>query len=186
MTDTTTATVATLTATVHVLQVGSRQITLSVAKQLDCVDRENIEPMGRIRLNDGVELIGRGPDGTLVRSHVTPEASAYRTNRDWVHLPNKAVWVCRRAPLEQSYWDNAVLYRLTGSDFSVTISQSAADVSDDCPPGMPSADHSGHWWMRQQIDLAACAVERDRRNAALKAARASDLALPLIVLAGLK
>ena len=40
----TTATVETLTASVNVLQVGSRQITLSVARQLDEVSRDEIEP----------------------------------------------------------------------------------------------------------------------------------------------
>ncbi|MCV7316314.1 hypothetical protein H7J77_12285 [Mycolicibacillus parakoreensis] len=51
---TTTATVETLTAEVRVLQVGNRQITLSVAKQLDAFDLCQDEaldftPFGRIR-----------------------------------------------------------------------------------------------------------------------------------------
>ena len=51
---TTTATVETLAAEVRVLQVGNRQITLSVAKQLDafdlCEDEAlNFTPFGRIR-----------------------------------------------------------------------------------------------------------------------------------------
>jgi hypothetical protein len=46
-----TATVETLTAEVHVLKVGSRQITLSVAKQLDEVPYKDMEPMGRVRIN---------------------------------------------------------------------------------------------------------------------------------------
>lgn len=45
----TTATVETLTAEVRVLMVGNRQITLSVAKQLDFVSPANIEPFGRIK-----------------------------------------------------------------------------------------------------------------------------------------
>lgn len=47
-----TATVETLTAEVRVLQVGNRQITTSVANQLDHLDDTAlIEPMGRVRLS---------------------------------------------------------------------------------------------------------------------------------------
>ena len=59
---TATATVQTLTAEVHVLQVGSRQITLSVAKQLDYVDLDEVEIFGRVKIwprDNGIELIGR-------------------------------------------------------------------------------------------------------------------------------
>jgi|SRR6516165_11764261 hypothetical protein len=78
MTGIQTATVETLTAEVHVLKVGSRQITLSVAKQLDDVPYEDMEPMGRVRINrysnylaysKVVELIGRHREtGALVFS----------------------------------------------------------------------------------------------------------------------
>lgn len=62
-----TATVVTLTAAVRVLQVGSRQITLSVAKQLDRVPREELDPMGRVRIGPWHGLIGsRYTDETLV------------------------------------------------------------------------------------------------------------------------
>ena len=46
----TTATVETLTAEVRVLMVGNRQITLSVAKQLDEVPIAEIEVFGRVCL----------------------------------------------------------------------------------------------------------------------------------------
>lgn len=46
-----TATVETLTAEVRVLMVGSRQVTLSVAKQLDRVRYEDIEPLGRVKVD---------------------------------------------------------------------------------------------------------------------------------------
>lgn len=46
-----------LTATVRILQVGNRQVTLSMAKQLDRVHCSSVSPFGRIRLkgnlNDG-------------------------------------------------------------------------------------------------------------------------------------
>ena len=53
MTATTTAHVEVLTAEVRVLMVGSRQVTLSVYRQLDHVRPGHIEPFGRVR--DGAE-----------------------------------------------------------------------------------------------------------------------------------
>ena len=56
----TTATVTALTAEVRVLMVGSRQITLSVARQLDYAAFGDMEPMGRCRIAPEVtHLIGR-------------------------------------------------------------------------------------------------------------------------------
>lgn len=68
-----TATVEALTAEVRVLMVGSRQVTLSVARQLDLVEPNSITPFGRIAAdrNPGVnqiEVIGADPDGVLVVS----------------------------------------------------------------------------------------------------------------------
>jgi hypothetical protein len=72
----TTATVETLTAEVHVLQVGNRQITLCVVKQLDRVRYVELEPMGRVRSGRKeepgagechLEVVGRSyTDGALV------------------------------------------------------------------------------------------------------------------------
>lgn len=75
MTGISTATVETLTAEVRVLMVGSRQVTLSVARQLDEVDPDWILPFGRIRTGKRtpsaavgmIEVIG-SLDGQLVRS----------------------------------------------------------------------------------------------------------------------
>jgi hypothetical protein len=63
--------VETLTAEIRVLQVGSRPVTLSAARQLDHVDPADIKPFGRVRidLKPGrmIEVIGSA-DGTLARS----------------------------------------------------------------------------------------------------------------------
>ena len=80
----TTATVETLTAQVRVLMVGSRQVTLSVARQVDEVSSDSIKPFGRIRTNtkrsfaveDSIEVIGCDEDGSLVRSK--EELTTYR------------------------------------------------------------------------------------------------------------
>lgn len=63
-----TATVELLTAEVRVLQVGSRQVTQSVAKQLDRVPLTTLEIFGRIRLGEDRLVIGRAADGTLAVS----------------------------------------------------------------------------------------------------------------------
>jgi hypothetical protein len=72
----TAARVEVLTAEVRVLMVGSRQVTLSVARQLDEVQPDEIEPFGRICTGrrkpfggvEMIEVIGRADDGALVRS----------------------------------------------------------------------------------------------------------------------
>jgi hypothetical protein len=68
MTAPTTATVETLTAEVHVLKVGNRQITLSVAKQLDVIPFDRLRPFGRIHLGDrdGAYYAARSTAGLFV------------------------------------------------------------------------------------------------------------------------
>jgi len=77
----TTATVETLTAEVHVLKVGNRQITTSVAKQLDVIPFNRLRPFGRIQLGSSdrqaerprlpVNVIGVDIEtGALCRSRV--------------------------------------------------------------------------------------------------------------------
>jgi hypothetical protein len=46
------ATVQALTAEVRVLMVGSRQVTMSVAKQLDVIPLHQLEMFGRVKLSD--------------------------------------------------------------------------------------------------------------------------------------
>jgi hypothetical protein len=77
------ATVELLAAEVRVLMVGSRQITTSVAKQLDRVEWEELaECFGRVRLEAGDHrpgvtgfmigpVIGRTAGGVLALSHLS-------------------------------------------------------------------------------------------------------------------
>ncbi len=72
-----TATVKTLTAEVRVLQVGNRQVTMSVYRQLDHVPFADIEPFGRVRdktdSETWIHLVGKSrKDGALVRSWIKP------------------------------------------------------------------------------------------------------------------
>ena len=68
------AVVEVLTAEVRVLMVGSRQVTLSVAAQLDIVHPQYIRPFGRFRPREThgeIDVIGIGVnDGTLVKSWI--------------------------------------------------------------------------------------------------------------------
>jgi hypothetical protein len=87
MTGPATATVEVLTAEVRVLMVGSRQVTLSVARQLDEIDGYEITPFGRIETGRKhgpretvVEVIGRAEDGALARAVSTAERVTCRGN----------------------------------------------------------------------------------------------------------
>jgi hypothetical protein len=69
----TTTIVKTLTAEVRVLMVGSRQVTLSVYNQLDCIPHRQIDPFGRVNPRDAdpgrVYAVGRDPEtGVLARA----------------------------------------------------------------------------------------------------------------------
>jgi hypothetical protein len=81
-----TATVTALTAEVRVLMVGSRQVTLSVYRQLDTVPYELIEPLGRVRDSRdgiGINVVGRRVDsGDLVRSALYVLETEYRESRN--------------------------------------------------------------------------------------------------------
>lgn len=89
-----TATVETLTAEVRALMVGSRQITLSVYKQLDFAPANEIEPFGRVRPNSKgsqhdflfpTQVVGRDKrTGHLVRSEAECETQAAS---EWRKLP---------------------------------------------------------------------------------------------------
>ena len=81
MTTTETATVAVLTAEVRVLQVGRRQITMSVFRQLDRIDPEDIEPFGGVSDGDHyteVAVVGRDGDGQLVASAIGKRVGDFR------------------------------------------------------------------------------------------------------------
>ncbi len=69
--ESTPAQVLTLEASVRVLRVGNRQITQSVAKQLDVVSFRNMKPMGRVRVDSNECAIGRSLEsGDLVLATV--------------------------------------------------------------------------------------------------------------------
>ena len=54
------ASVEVLTAEVRVLQVGNRQITRSIYRQLDAATFERFEPFGRVRNNERADQVTVG------------------------------------------------------------------------------------------------------------------------------
>ena len=55
----TTAKVEQLTATVHVLKVGNRQVTKTMVRQLDTVySIDEMDPFGRVNLGEGYTIVG--------------------------------------------------------------------------------------------------------------------------------
>jgi hypothetical protein len=92
--------VETLTAEVRVLQVGSKPVTLSTARQLDFADPSEIRPFGRVRIDPKpaknlIEVIGATDDGALARSSATfreVECPGYATKAyHHSHLPPQVV-----------------------------------------------------------------------------------------------
>lgn len=74
-----------LTAEVRVLQIGSKPVTLSAARQLDSVDATAIKPFGRVRIDPKpaaglIEVIGSA-NGILARSSRAPERSSAPATR---------------------------------------------------------------------------------------------------------
>ena len=127
----TTATVETLRAEVRVLQVGSRQITQSVARQLDDVPFEEIEVFGRIHLYDAddrdrVELIGRHiGTGALVRS--------------WAIISNPRYWV---TPERLSRTQGAAADRVGRPEMNRAIPTRLRAASSTAPAWKPAGPRS--------------------------------------------
>jgi hypothetical protein len=99
----TTATVETLTAEVRTLMVGSRQVTLSMAKQLDVVSLADLKVMGRLNLRFNARdlemyVIGaKVSDSSLALATYDP----YLVRSQWVDAPQwwELNQAAKRAPL---------------------------------------------------------------------------------------
>lgn len=161
-----TATVETLTAEVRVLMVGSRQVTLSVARQLDEVDLVDVEPFGRVNISDtGTFVVGRHKQtGALVRAKVSV----------WQGQPFVA-------PTAGRVTVSPAIRPADGGVYRLMFRQRRFDVSKEhvvlgvCDDAWEAADGV-------LTEIEAQISEHDRVVAMHKAAQA----LPLIVLAGLR
>lgn len=148
----TTATVETLTAEVRVLAVGNRQITLSVAKQLDFVELHDLTVFGRVKLGSSA------PDDLVIGSDLTGNLALarYRTHQkphDWsAFLEVDADWPDCELP--EVGWairtDRAGFYRLQfgsgDSAISVEILKSNCRFKD----GEKEFHHAHSEWWRQK------------------------------------
>jgi hypothetical protein len=95
MAEITTATVKLLQAEVRVLLVGNRQVSLSMAKQLDHAPLEEIEPFGRLKLPG----LPRGVSYCAVGRHKSTGALVLsrRPAHEWV---TKDSWEPGEAPTD--------------------------------------------------------------------------------------
>ncbi|QDQ98106.1 hypothetical protein [Tomitella fengzijianii] len=127
MTSTDTAAIQSLAAEVRVLQIGNRQITQSVAKQLDTARPQDLEPFGRVRLTgkDFDELdwiIGRHPNGDLRIAHYN------KLPRQMEH-PGLSRWkVPVHAWRDDPQHPAAALIHSVWTDWSVEIPQYTRDA----------------------------------------------------------
>jgi hypothetical protein len=169
------AVVDVLTATVQVLMVGSRQVTLSVYRQLDVCPTDEMEMFGRVRdgrddLSKGaVAVVGRDAHGALTRG------------------------VCAR-PLVYPVWGNGLVravygYRRRQAEMVVDGRRIGVDWdSDQIERAYTGSDLKT--WEFLDDDAKANAIEQARENLADYDLRYEHYAkccnLPLIVLAGLR
>lgn len=175
---TTTAMVETLTAEVRVLMVGSRQVTLSVAKQLDVVDLAELTTFGRVKLGREYDyVIGADAYGRLALARYERHGlhSGPWINRE--DLADGKLTVCK-ARLGRDY---LTLTYLGGRKIQVH-----REIVQDC--GVP--EHNSY--RREQCDhwntngLESLIDEAIAKHDTLVARHKSAAKAPLIVLAGLR
>lgn len=171
------AIVTTLAAEVRVLMVGSRQVTLSVARQLDRVELSQIQPFGRVRLSDGEMVIGRScRDGSLVlASFDLIQGVPYVDDDDLNPDVGSKLTVCAAAASRDEYISVKLGDRLIrlNEDAVERCTEHQRFGSERCK-GWTAAGHEAH--IQAVIDVWDAQVAMHRR--------ASEL--PLIVLAGLR
>ena len=186
--------IKTLTAEVNTVTMNNRQVTLSVARQLDCVDFFDMEPWGRIELGKTerredewanivqvsvVSVIGQC-DGTLVTATV-PDADKIRTRILSFRVRNgQALYSCDRPDGRKRMLTtvDGIRVRVLGP-----LRSHRAEGRDGCPPWQCVVTASdAETILRFQIALA----EHQSQIAAQVEKVQRALALPKIVLAGLK
>ena len=187
-----TAHVETLTATVRTLVVGSRQVTLSVARQLDWVDITELNVMGRVRLSKGdhTEVIGsKVKDGSLAIARLSWGHWAmvpHFCGEEFDEVAEGAITVC--SGIRPNPQDEYAL-RVYGVRFTMSTPKYDSSVK--------RCDVEGHVYGRGKCEgfeaspatielirkeVARQAEEISRRRRLIEAAEDA----PLIVLAGLR
>jgi len=171
-----TATIETLTAEVRVLMLGSRQITISVANQLDWRPLERVEPFGRISLKSDDDLIiGRDRlDGSLVLARYERNVQRPMVLKNELEQP---LLICRNTTwngVHQCYvlrWDE------------VEIGASPGAVTFRCEHHRGGSESCDGYLANGNAERLNEVVRQFRDRHAMHMGAAS---LPLIVLAGLR
>jgi len=174
----TTAEVEVLTAEVRVLMVGSRQVTLSVARQLDLVDLDALEPFGRVRTREhDYAVIGKHrQSGVLVIAPYLPQPPILHFLA--AELPGR-ITAC--ATLLRTARQYAIGLQLRYDDWPITVPTECVNV---CGKHAGYERHGcEHWEPGEVAPVIARDVRRARQAFAPHVAAA---AMPLIVLAGLR
>jgi hypothetical protein len=185
MSTTTTATIETLTAEVRTLVVGSRQITLSVAKQLDIVELSELRIFGRVHISKDYDyVIGADGDGTLVLAKFT-SGPMYLANPfiDQKDLEGGHIVVCSGQSQGRGQ-----IYRLRLDTVSFEI---AARATKPCGieghASQYTPDKCEGWSANGHTDRISQALQSQLASQAdTKALNFAAVVSPLIVLADLK
>jgi hypothetical protein len=181
----TTATVETLTAEVRALVVGSRQITLSVAKQLDVVPLAQLRLFGRVNLSkDENFVIGADADGTLaLAKYDIRRIGHHRSFLDEEDLEGAKIVVCVREPMS---YDKTFILAYDGMTFEI-VENATERCGIESHRWPNDKERCGGWNPNGLGDLISAMLrdqkaEHDAWDAQQRAAAQS----PLIILAGLK
>lgn len=188
----TSATVEVLTAEVRTLMVGKRQVTMSVYKQLDCVEDDVCEPFGRVTFDDPryyVWVVGRDKrTGVLVRSKRERPMSPEHWSKPVTSPPEMADEWCvpgprrpRRIGRYDPRWTTPAVIAEDGDLAVVWEIPENATVDETITPGdwtFASPDAR-----RRAEEIARETIEMYRRD---EASYREWKELPLIVLAGLR
>lgn len=192
-----TATVETLTAEVRVLMVGSRQITQSVAKQLDECNFGELVPMGRVRVEkERQHVIGKhAQTGELRLSRYPAFCLGVETHTvDYWDMPKDGRVAATRCYFdEERDFDEWVASRWPGLRLDKKI------VEMSCAPyGERYREHVNNHMQElrcqrgravtpeMSVRLANFSAVWLTQRAQMKVDREKADALPLIVLAGLR
>jgi hypothetical protein len=176
------ATVQTLTAEVRTLVVGARQVTLSVAKQLDVVPLAELRVFGRVKIPamSDIAAIGAANDGTLALARWERVADVFLPG---ISPDVATVIVCTELPKGLSL-RNGWRLSLDADEFTA-LEIHAKRCGCWHHGGTPLCDPAWHSDGQEDAIRAEIVAQRDywtpraARNAAVRGT-------PLIVLAGLR
>lgn len=182
------ARVTTLTAEVQVLMIGSRQVTLSVLRQLDVISFMRISPFGRVRDRGQEWIIGRDPDsGSLVKSFLHEGRIEITLNLSELQPFDGHIRVCRyEIPKRQYGPERRNCHSIYNNENGIVVAPCEAFYPyEDCKCSTVNRrirdNCTSRTWISSDLE-AFCVRELQRFQDRLESLRDFDL----IVLAGLK